>query len=81
MQKRVCNIFIIVALVICSMSLVSCKAIEAQNITNTGSMPRVNGGAGMNGGPGGNGGPRMNVAPGMNGNTRNNGNFNNTTTR
>ncbi|NMM64924.1 hypothetical protein HBE96_20230 [Clostridium sp. P21] len=47
MRKIICSIFIVAALFICSISLTSCKAITAQNITNTGSSQGMNGG-GMN---------------------------------
>ncbi|AWI05841.1 hypothetical protein [Clostridium drakei] len=50
MRKIVYRIFIIAALFVCSMSLTSCKAITAQNITNMGSGQGMNGG-GINGGP------------------------------
>lgn len=76
MRKMIYKIFIIMVLVICSMSLSSCTAITAQNITHTGSgrgmngNPGMNGGGGMNGGPGGQG---MNGGPGMDGNARGNG--------
>lgn len=53
MRKIAYSIFIIAALFVSSTSLTSCKAITAQNITNTGSGQGMNGG-GMNGGPGGN---------------------------
>lgn len=65
MGKTVYKIFIILVLLISSMSLVSCKAIEAQKITNTGDMSGIGGNPGMNGGPH------------MNGNTRGNENFTN----
>lgn len=53
MQRMIYKIFIIIMLLICSISLVSCKAITAQNITNTTSnQGMMNGGAG---GPGGQG--------------------------
>ena len=75
MQKIVYNIFIIILLFICSMSLVSCDAITAQNI-NADSTPVMNGVPGMNGNPGGmHGGPGMNGNQGMNGNTSDNWNF------
>lgn len=61
MRKIVSNVFIIMMLLICSIGLTSCKAITAQNITNTGS------GSGMNGGG-------VNGGTGMKGNTRGNGN-------
>ncbi|WPC39994.1 hypothetical protein [Clostridium sp. JS66] len=43
MRKIICSIFIVAALLVCSMSLTSCKAITAQNITNTGSGQGMNG--------------------------------------
>lgn len=55
MRKIVYSMFIIMILFICSISLVSCEAITAQNITNTDTVPRINGG-----------GQRMNSSPGMN---------------
>lgn len=48
MRKIVYSIFIVITLFICSMSLTSCEAIMAQNITNTGSSQGMNGGGGMN---------------------------------
>ncbi|AKA67736.1 hypothetical protein [Clostridium scatologenes] len=48
MRKIVYSIFIVITLFICSMSLTSCEAITAQNITNTGSGQGMNGGGGMN---------------------------------
>ena len=67
MRKIVYNIFIIMLLFIWSMLLVSCEAITAQNITNTGSStPGMNGDQRMNGGPGKDGNS------GMNGNTSDN---------
>ena len=51
MRKILYNIFIIMLLFICSMLFVSCEAITAQNITNTGSTPGMNGNqGGMKGG-------------------------------
>lgn len=61
MRKIAYSIFIIAAVFVCSMSLTSCKAITAQNITNTGSGQGMNGG-GMKGGPGGMDGNRMSNA-------------------
>ena len=55
MRKVVYSLFIITILFACSTSLTSCKAITAQNITNTASNQGMNGGGGMNGGPGMNG--------------------------
>jgi len=52
MRKIVYSMFIIMILFICSMSLVSCEAITAQNITNTDAAPGMNGGQRMNGSPG-----------------------------
>ena len=52
MRKIVYSMFIIMILFICSISLVSCEAITAQNITNTDTAPRINGGQRMNGSPG-----------------------------
>lgn len=70
MRKMIYKIFIIMMLTICSMSLISCKAITAQNITNTGSGQGMNGGGGMNGGKGG---PGMNGGPGIDSNIKGNG--------
>lgn len=66
MRKIVFNIFITTLLLICSMLFVSCEAITAQNITNTGSVPVMNGNPGRNGGLSMNGSPRGNgnFAPG-----------------
>ncbi|EKQ58298.1 MULTISPECIES: hypothetical protein [unclassified Clostridium] len=55
MRKRVYSIFIIMLLYICSLELVSCEAITAQNI-NINSAGGANGGQRMNGGPRPNGG-------------------------
>ncbi|MBV7271499.1 hypothetical protein I6U48_01015 [Clostridium sp. PL3] len=76
MRKMIYKIFIIMVLAICSMSLSSCTAITAQNITHTGSGQGMNGNRGMNGGGGMNGGPGglgMNGGPRMDGNERGNG--------
>ena len=72
MRKIVYKMFIIILLFIWSMLLVSCEAITAQNITNTGSTPGMNGGQKMNGGPGMNGGLGKNGDSVINGNTSNN---------
>jgi hypothetical protein len=74
MRKIVYKMFIIMVLFIWSMLLVSCEAITAQNITNTGSTPGMNGGQKMNGSPGRNGGPGMNGGPGKDGDSVMNGN-------
>lgn len=72
MRKTVYNVFLITMLLIYSLLLVSCKAIEAQKITSTGSNPTMNGNTGQNGGPGNkgdrgiNGNPRPNGGQGMN---------------
>ena len=67
MRKIFYTMLIIILLFICSMILVSCEAITAQNINNTGSDPQINigpnGTSRMNGGPGG---PGRNGAAGMN---------------
>ena len=67
MRKIFYTMLIIMLLFVCSMLLVSCEAITAQNITNTGSDPLINigqsGTSRMNGGPGG---PGRNGATGMN---------------
>ncbi|WP_379163082.1 hypothetical protein [Paenibacillus sp. sgz5001063] len=57
----------------CSMVLVSCDAITAQQITNTGSGSRMNGFPGMNGGTFKGGGRGNGGFPGVNGGTRRNG--------
>lgn len=49
MRKIVCSISVIAALFVCSVSLTSCKAITAQNITNTGFAQGMNGSPDMNG--------------------------------
>ena len=73
MRKIVYKMFIIMVLFIWSMLLVSCEAITAQNITNTGSStPGMNGDQRMNGDPGMNGSPRKDGNLGMNGNTSDN---------
>ena len=64
MRKIVYKMFIIMLLFIWSMLLVSCEAITAQNITNTGSTPGMNGDQRMN-----NRGPGKDGNLGMNGNT------------
>lgn len=70
MRKIIYNMFIIVMLLICSISLTSCNAITAQKITIPSSNPGMNGGGGMKGGQGMHGGPDMNGGPGMDGNMR-----------
>lgn len=65
MRKIIYNIFIIMLLFISSIALISCDAITAQNIKNTGSTP-------VNDGPGKNGNPDMNGKQGMNRNTMGN---------
>ncbi|MNW61284.1 hypothetical protein D3C74_393290 [compost metagenome] len=60
---------LIIAVLSCSMVLVSCDAITAQKISSTDSGSRANGGQGFNGGRGMDGGG----FPGMNGGTRRNG--------
>lgn len=47
MRKIVYTMFIIMLLFSCSILLVSCEAITAQNITNTGSTLGKNGGLGI----------------------------------
>jgi len=71
MRKILYSMFIIMILFICSMSLVSCEAITAQNITNTDAAPGMNGGQRMNGG-----GQRINGGPGRDGNSGKNVNTN-----
>ncbi|MEK4877288.1 MULTISPECIES: hypothetical protein [Paenibacillus] len=61
---------LLIAVLSCSMVLVSCDAITAQKITSTDSGSRANGGQGFTGGRGKDGGG----SPGMNGGTRRNGN-------
>lgn len=70
MRKIVYNIFIIMLLFICSLSLTSCKAIEAQKITSTGSSSEANAIPGTANSPGMNGEQRTN------GNQRNRSNTN-----
>ncbi|WP_297426322.1 hypothetical protein [Clostridium sp.] len=62
MRKRVYGMFIIMLLYICSLSLVSCEAITAQNI-NINSAGGANGRLGINGGQRMNGGSRLNGGP------------------
>lgn len=50
MRNKGYYITLIIVVLICSMMLISCEAITAQNITNTDSGSRVNGGRGMDGG-------------------------------
>jgi hypothetical protein len=65
--KRV--LALLIAVLSCSIVLVSCEAITAQKISSTDSGSKANGGQGFNGGRGKNGGS----FPGMNGGTRGNG--------
>ncbi|WP_054943829.1 hypothetical protein [Paenibacillus ihuae] len=60
---------LIIAVLSCSMVLVSCDAVTAQKISSTDSGSRGNGGQGFNGGRGMDGGG----FPGMNGGARGNG--------
>ncbi len=60
---------LLIAVLSCSMVLVSCDAITAQKISSTDSGSRGNGGQGFTGGRGMDGGG----FPGMNGGTRRNG--------
>lgn len=65
MRKKIYNLLILILLIICFLSLVSCSAITAQNIDpnsspGMGGCPGGGGGPGMGGGGGGPGG-----APGM----------------
>lgn len=76
MRKIVYSTSLIMLLFIGSMLFVSRGTITAQNITNTGSAQRINGGPGSVPGGAQGDGPgdrqRMNGAPGMNGNTDHN---------
>jgi len=74
MRKIVYSMFISMILFICSMSLISCDAITAQNI-NINSAGGMNGGPVMNSKSRSNGNPGMNGGPRMDSNTSNNGNF------
>lgn len=60
---------LIIAVLSCSLVLVSCDAITAQKISSTDSGSRVGGGQGFNGGRGkdGGGSPRMNDGARRNG--------------
>ncbi|GFP78204.1 hypothetical protein [Clostridium fungisolvens] len=52
MRKRIYSfIFKIILLLICSLPLISCEAINAQKITNTSTNPGLNGGNGFNNNP------------------------------
>ena len=65
MRKILHTMFIIMLLFICTMLFVSCEAITAQNITNTGSDPQIN--IGQNAPPRMNGGQEKNRDSGDNG--------------
>jgi hypothetical protein len=81
MKRMVCNIFISIALIIGLISLTSCKAIEAQNITNTSSnsgiaaIPGTSGGQGISGNRGTNSTPPKNSNQKTSNNAVTNGNL------
>lgn len=52
MRKKIySSLFKIMLLLICSLPLISCEAINAQKITNTRTNPSLNGGNGFNNNP------------------------------
>lgn len=63
MRNKRYYISLIIVVLSCSLMLISCDAITAQNITNTDSGSKVTGGPDMNGGTGRNGSRGMDGGP------------------
>lgn len=73
MRKIICNIFLIMLLFICSVLLVSCDAVTAQNIKHSSSIPIMNNGfGGMKDGLNNGGNPMQNGGVDTNRKSKNN---------